>query len=711
MDPRPLELVLSRLGVPRQQNGMYKCPTHDDSNPSLALNTTVDGTVLMHCHASCKIEAILDRLGLEMRDLFARKVSGDVPEPNLAASNDGTCVTVASLAAAKRLPKELLRELGVADDPKGNGVLINYFDYEGNSDLEKRRTALRAGKGSYWPKGKPLMPYGRERLDFARDRGLLIIVEGESDRWTLEFHGYPSIGIPGANATSCLERKDVEGIPSIIAFQEPDKGGIAFIEGISKRLRTLGWAGKFRVMRLDGFKDPNDLHKHAPTEFRSIFDAAIEASEVRSLNQRSTIVEAPARTSAQPTPKPWPKLDPAALHGLAGDFVRLVDPSTEADPVAILAQTLVAFGNAVGSNPHFRVEDDRHSANLFAVIVASTAARKGTSWGRVAKLLDQVEPEWSKLRIATGLSSGEGVIHRLRDAITQIEDGSETVVQQGVDDKRLLVYESEFASTLRILARDGNILSPILRNAWDSRPLEILTKNSAEKASNPHLSIVAHITPEELLRYLDRTEVANGFGNRFLWVLSRRLKSLPRGGAIATEKLDPIVDRAMAALEFARSAGTIQRDADADTLWCERYESLRHEEPGLVGKLLARGQPQVLRLSLIYALLDRANEIRRCHLESALALWSYCAESVRHVFGDTLGDPTADEILRALRVNSGGQSRTELVRVFSGHKRKGEVDRALAALLEQGLVSVEEIKTNGRPEERWFAKEASKSLQ
>ena len=34
--------------------------------------------------------------------------------------------------------------------------------------------------------------------------------------------------------------------------------------------------------------------------------------------------------------RPWPVMDQAAYHGLAGDVVRAIEPHTEADPVAIL---------------------------------------------------------------------------------------------------------------------------------------------------------------------------------------------------------------------------------------------------------------------------------------------------------------------------------------------------------------------------------------
>jgi hypothetical protein len=56
-----------------------------------------------------------------------------------------------------------------------------------------------------------------------------------------------------------------------------------------------------------------------------------------------------------------------------------------------------------------------------------------------------------------------------------------------------------------------------------------------------------------------------------------------------------------------------------------------------------------MRLAMLYALLDGTNIVGRPHMEAALAVWEYCEASARHIFGDKLGDPTADEILAVLR--------------------------------------------------------------
>lgn len=82
-----------------------------------------------------------------------------------------------------------------------------------------------------------------------------------------------------------------------------------------------------------------------------------------------------------------PVLDDSAYYGFPGDFVKALDPHTEADPAGILLQFLVAFGNAVGDGPYFPVEGDRHPPRENVLLVGdSSKGRKGTSWGRIRQL-------------------------------------------------------------------------------------------------------------------------------------------------------------------------------------------------------------------------------------------------------------------------------------------------------------------------------------
>src|SRR5262249_11417563 len=158
--------------------------------------------------------------------------------------------------------------------------------------------------------------------------------------------------------------------------------------------------------------------------------------------------------------------------------------------------------------------------------------------------------------------------------------------------------------------RDGNTLSAVIRHAWDDGRLQILTKNSPAKATNAHISINAHITRDELVRYLDRTELANGFANRVLMVCIKRSKVLPEGGRLKDVDFAQIIRRLGAAITAARSVREMQRDEGARAVWCAVYPTLSEGKPGLLGAVLGRAEAQVTRLACLYALLDASSFVR-----------------------------------------------------------------------------------------------------
>jgi hypothetical protein len=313
----------------------------------------------------------------------------------------------------------------------------------------------------------------------------------------------------------------------------------------------------------------------------------------------------------------------------------------------------------------------------------------------------------------SGLVSGEGLIWQVRDPIIKLEpvkkngrptgEYQEIIVDPGVDEKRLLVFEPEFASTLRVMGRDGNILSAIIRQAWDSPNLSGLAKTSPGKSTGAHISIIAHITKDEICRYLDRTEAANGFGNRFIWVCVRRSKLLPEGGCIGEVDFTPFLTKLSCAVNFAKEAGRISFDDQARRVWREAYALLSEGKPGMFGALVSRAEAQVVRLACIYALLDRTDLIRPEHLQAALALWAYTEASVRYVFGDATGDPVADQIWGALRDAPGGLSQTDISNLFGRNLPTGRIHQALTLLLNLRKVVAETKETGGRRAVIWNA--------
>ena len=67
-----VEILLSRLNSVKSRGAgkwVAKCPSHDDSDPSLAIRV-VDDKMLVHCFAGCSPIQICNAVGLDVADLF-----------------------------------------------------------------------------------------------------------------------------------------------------------------------------------------------------------------------------------------------------------------------------------------------------------------------------------------------------------------------------------------------------------------------------------------------------------------------------------------------------------------------------------------------------------------------------------------------------------------------------------------------------------------
>jgi uncharacterized protein DUF3987 len=361
-------------------------------------------------------------------------------------------------------------------------------------------------------------------------------------------------------------------------------------------------------------------------------------------------------------------------------------------------------GNAVGRGAYFPVGADRHHPKINVALVGETAkGRKGMSWGHIYELMHTADPRWAEERVLNGLSSGEGLIYAVRDPVKGYKGAEEIIVDAGVEDKRLLVMEGELAGALKVMSREGNTLSPTIRQAWDDGCLQVMTRNSPMKATDAHVSIVGHITKQELLRHLTETETANGLANRFVWVLVRRSKELPFGGEWHAVDTAPLVRRLRKAVEFGSTVGQIGWGESARELWTMVYGSLSGGKPGLFGAAVGRAEAQVVRLASLYTVMDGSTLIDHEHLTAALALWGYAEESARYIFGNATGDPVADQIEDALKATPEGLTRTEISDLFKRHRSRDRIEAALGLLRELGRVRHETESTGGRPVERWLA--------
>jgi hypothetical protein len=603
--------------------------------------------------------------------------------------DDGKATLKTLMAGNGPLPKTLCVKTGrKASDGKRKGC---HYYFRAPADAVIRNSAGILGKG----------------LDVRGEGGYVVAppslhASGLLYEW--QDAGMPLAELPAWLAAKLADARPALGTAKEVGEEIPEGGRNDALTRCAGTMRRRGMSQEAIEAALI---QENRAHCKPP----------LPESEVREI-ARSVARYPPAASAIAATPLPssaasglmrqWPApLAEAAFYGLPGEFVRLVEPQTEADPAALLFQFLAAQGSIIGRGPHMSVGADKHHANLFMVIVGNTAkARKGMSWGEVRRICELTDIEWTRRRILCGLSSGEGLIHAVRDEIKEMvpikENGrivrrEEQITDPGETDKRLLCEEGELAQALQCAAREGSTLSPVMRLAWDGKALRVLAKNARGSCAEPHISIIGHITSAELLTLLSKSDAANGFANRFIWVCSRRSKHLPFGGTVDPGALARLGDRLRDTVTFARTVGQVAWTPHAARMWEDAYARLSEDKPGLLGQVTARGEAQTLRLAMLYALLDKSAEIRTQHLRAALELWRYCADSAAYIFGQAIGDPTADAIVKLLHTRPDGVTRTDLNAHFDRNKSKAELDRAIALTQENGLIRIEQRETGGRP--------------
>ena len=304
----------------------------------------------------------------------------------------------------------------------------------------------------------------------------------------------------GAGAS--LDRRHIEqlrGAKAVVVLADSDGVGR---HAANERARRIAEAySECDVRVVDLFPDRGDGSDLAEwfEEGHSLDEMLSRVASVPRTNGLNNDGDSPTVTWGDA--RPWPHLTKPAFYGLAGDFARLVGPNSEGDPAALLVQFLAFFGCAAGTSPHFMVGATSHPARINVLLVGESAiARKGTSIDEVKRVFRIADERWLEDAVLSGLASGEGLIARLSDR----DEG-------GPAEKRALVIEPEFARVLAAASRRGSILSAIIRDAWDAGRLQNVTKVGSLIAKGCHVSLIGHITANELRSKLPTTEMANGF--------------------------------------------------------------------------------------------------------------------------------------------------------------------------------------------------------
>ena len=357
--------ILDALGI-RWRDGRphLRCPylAHLDKSPSWRWDAEKR---VAFCTCEDRAQSIFDVIIRVEGGDFARAVDraaeilgrpdlirGGKKSKRTADRDDGVerlGLSLAEYAAAKALPEDYLRRLGLADTTYARkpAVRIPYRASGGTEVAVRFRIAASGADKFRWAKGSKATLYGLERLGDAREAGHVVIVEGESDAATLWFHDIPAIGLPGA--TTWHEDRDaplLDAIGTVYVVIEPDTGGAAVLKWLSRSsIRP-----RARLVRLPlGTKDPSALHIADAGGFESAFQRALDAAqpcpEPETKKAKDDDTKA-GRALVLHEPEPWPEpVDGAKLLDEIAAGIRryVVFGVTAADAVALWCVGTHAF--------------------------------------------------------------------------------------------------------------------------------------------------------------------------------------------------------------------------------------------------------------------------------------------------------------------------------------------------------------------------------
>ncbi len=415
-----------------------------------------------------------------------------------------------------------------------------------------------------------------------------------------------------------------------------------------------------------------------------------------------------------------PQADPVMFPGLLREVIDACCTNNEAVPVAVAINTLVRLSSLIGPTVYLQIGDERRLLNEFVLMIGPTGLGKGASNHGPKRIFKQVEQFlelnfqlqlqagkgngvgcYPLLKVHTGgLSSGEGLAAALDDG-----NADDTRSRQ-ITDKRMLAFEPEFANVMNMCQRSGNILSMVLRNAFDGSDIKPLTKRDKVQVTNPYLCLIANITAGELASHEQSATMSNnGMLNRFLILWQQPVCEVPFPDPMDNDKTDQLAQKLSECILIARNknhdthykkmpaaARAIKLDKGAIQYWTTHYgRLLNRPDCDQVMLLTRRHRLHAMLIASLLAILDHRLEIGVRDLTSALAWCEYSRRSVIYAFNSLQEQNVAirrhnlsSQLLNAIRdatQNNKPCTASDLYKWFHGKLKREDLSGALEYLL------------------------------
>jgi 5S rRNA maturation endonuclease (ribonuclease M5) len=471
------------------KNGKSRCPSHDDTNPSLSVTEAADGTALLHCHAGCRNETIMAELGLPMSALFPPESSNGKSKMEISSTYDyvneaGELV----FQVVRVVPKSFLQR-----HPDGNG-------------------------GWVWKMtGIKLVPYRLpELLKAVRDGRHVFVVEGEKDVDTLRSHGLVATCNPGgaevgkAGIGKWKPEFDVHFVGAkVIILPDNDEAGRKHAARVAAHLRPVA---DVRILELPGLNEKGDV-----TDW------------LNAGHTREELKQLVLATKPEPTGSERPK-DDDSLYTPSAALAHPHTPPALARDQDILARLTCALGVCAGL-----VGEDRNARLTYLAIMSQllddpvSLALKGlSSSGKsytVESVLKLIPPE--RVLVMTAMSERalvymtENFSHRtivLYEAVALREEREKTESNMTAYLVRSLLSEGQLRYPVTVrgdsgfetkwIIKDGptNLIvtttATTMHGENETRMLSLPTNDSADQTRSVFMSIASGSTRGDVGEWL-----------------------------------------------------------------------------------------------------------------------------------------------------------------------------------------------------------------
>jgi hypothetical protein len=316
----------------------------------------------------------------------------------------------------------------------------------------------------------------------------------------------------------------------------------------------------------------------------------------------------------------------AARYGWIGEYVDLVEPTTEAPIAFHVACGLTLMGCTIGRRVCLYHASDRMYPNLFTLLVGpSGRSRKDTAIRRSLLLPQLSPPVSSKARMR---------IKEIPFQVVRDVASAEGLIAALAEHNHLYLYASEFSKLMHNATREATrSIQPTLIDAFDNPfVLQNKTKKNPLEAKNPSLTIMAATQPDILSQIITPEQEQSGFLNRWLFIVGDGTEPRPSPPDLDEAAAWHLFDAAFAAIQSYAEGETLRFSDDALERWDALYiQTYNRGESSAERSMAIRLGTMIKKVALIHAVLEQANAVELKHLEAAIALVEWSWEHMRRL--------------------------------------------------------------------------------